>query len=169
MRRASLLLVLVAMLAFGGSAAASNGPPVACGATCDPGGGYTGCKTISERLAGLFDQARPRRLVLQAPRRHHEHLDRRALLRCRRTGLVLSDRRLEDGWRRRQHVGDVRSSRPMDGQYPAYLQQHRCCRSHRADHRRLMKDTWCKRLAIIAAVWAVLALTLQIAVSLAFR
>jgi hypothetical protein len=32
-----------------------------------------------------------------------------------------------------------------------------------------MKDTWCKRLAIIAAVWAVLALTLQIAVSLAFR
>ncbi len=47
MRRASLLLVLVAMLAFGGAAAASNGPPVACGATCDPGGGYTGCKTIS--------------------------------------------------------------------------------------------------------------------------
>jgi len=32
-----------------------------------------------------------------------------------------------------------------------------------------MKDVWCKRLVIIVAVWAVLALTLQIAVSLAFR
>jgi hypothetical protein len=46
-RRASLLLVLVAMLAFGGAAAASIGSQVACGPTCDPGGGYTGCKTIS--------------------------------------------------------------------------------------------------------------------------
>ena len=32
-----------------------------------------------------------------------------------------------------------------------------------------MKDTWCKRLAIAAGVWAVLALTLQIVVSLALR
>ena len=32
-----------------------------------------------------------------------------------------------------------------------------------------MKDTWCKRLAIAVGVWAVLALTLQIVVSLALR
>ena len=32
-----------------------------------------------------------------------------------------------------------------------------------------MKDTWCKRLAIAAGVWAILALTLQIVVSLALR
>ena len=47
MRKASLLLVLVAMLAFAGAAAASPGSQVACGATCDPGSGYTGCKSLS--------------------------------------------------------------------------------------------------------------------------
>ena len=47
MRRACVLLVLLAALAFGGAAAASTGSPVACGGTCDPGGGYTGCKSIS--------------------------------------------------------------------------------------------------------------------------
>ena len=47
MRRASLLLVLIAALAFAGVAAAAPGSPVACGATCDPGGGYTGCKSAS--------------------------------------------------------------------------------------------------------------------------
>jgi hypothetical protein len=46
-RKAALLLVLVAALAFGGAAAAATGSPVACGGTCDPGSGYTGCKTIS--------------------------------------------------------------------------------------------------------------------------
>jgi hypothetical protein len=35
------------MLAFGGTAAASPGSSVACGGTCDPGSGYTGCKTVS--------------------------------------------------------------------------------------------------------------------------
>ena len=48
MRRASLLLVLVAALAFVGAAAASSGSQVACGGGCNPGGGFTGCKTISE-------------------------------------------------------------------------------------------------------------------------
>jgi hypothetical protein len=33
----------------------------------------------------------------------------------------------------------------------------------------MTKETWCRRLAIIAGVWAVLALTLQIVVSLALR
>ncbi|HWJ33134.1 MAG TPA: hypothetical protein VNR59_12415 [Gaiellaceae bacterium] len=47
MRRASLLLVLVAALAFVGAAAASPGSQVACGGGCNPGGGFTGCKTIS--------------------------------------------------------------------------------------------------------------------------
>ena len=47
MRRASVLLVLVAVLAFGGAARAATGSPVACGPTCDPGGGYTGCKSAS--------------------------------------------------------------------------------------------------------------------------
>ena len=47
MRRASVLLVLVAALAFGGAATAAVGAPVACGPTCDPGGGYTGCKSAS--------------------------------------------------------------------------------------------------------------------------
>jgi hypothetical protein len=32
-----------------------------------------------------------------------------------------------------------------------------------------MKDAWCRRLAIIVALWAVLAIALQIAVSLALR
>jgi hypothetical protein len=32
-----------------------------------------------------------------------------------------------------------------------------------------MKDTWCKRLAIAAGVWVVVALTLQVVISLAFR
>jgi len=32
-----------------------------------------------------------------------------------------------------------------------------------------MRDTWCKRLAIAAGVWAVVAVTLQIVVSLALR
>lgn len=32
-----------------------------------------------------------------------------------------------------------------------------------------MSDSWCKRLAIIAAVWLVLAIALQVVISLAFR
>ena len=32
-----------------------------------------------------------------------------------------------------------------------------------------MNDVWCKRLAIIAVVWLVLAITLQVVISLAFR
>lgn len=32
-----------------------------------------------------------------------------------------------------------------------------------------MNDVWCKRLAIIAGVWLVLAITLQIVISVAFR
>lgn len=32
-----------------------------------------------------------------------------------------------------------------------------------------MKDVWCRRLAIIACVWLVLAIALQIVVSVAFR
>ena len=32
-----------------------------------------------------------------------------------------------------------------------------------------MKETWCKRLAIIAAAWVALAITLQVVVSLALR
>ena len=47
MRRASLLLVLVSALALGGVAAAATVTPVACGGTCDPGSGYTGCKSLS--------------------------------------------------------------------------------------------------------------------------
>ena len=47
MRRASVLLVLVAALAFGGTAAAAPSWSVACGGGCDPGGGFTGCKSIS--------------------------------------------------------------------------------------------------------------------------
>jgi hypothetical protein len=46
-RRALSLLVLVTALAVCGAASAGSGAPVACGPTCDPGGGYTGCKTIS--------------------------------------------------------------------------------------------------------------------------
>lgn len=32
-----------------------------------------------------------------------------------------------------------------------------------------MNDVWCKRLAIAAGVWAVLALTLQVVISVALR
>jgi hypothetical protein len=32
-----------------------------------------------------------------------------------------------------------------------------------------MRDVWCKRLAILAAAWLVLAIVLQLVVSLAFR
>jgi hypothetical protein len=32
-----------------------------------------------------------------------------------------------------------------------------------------MKDTWCRRLAIIVGIWSVLALTLQVVISLALR
>jgi len=46
-RKASVLLVLMAALALGGTAAAATNPPVTCGGTCDPGGGYTGCKSAS--------------------------------------------------------------------------------------------------------------------------
>jgi hypothetical protein len=45
-RRASVLFVLVAALAFSGAAAAAAGSPVTCGGTCNPGGGYTGCKSV---------------------------------------------------------------------------------------------------------------------------
>lgn len=47
MRRALSLLALVAALMVPGAAAAAGGSPVACGPSCDPGGGYTGCKQIS--------------------------------------------------------------------------------------------------------------------------
>lgn len=48
MRRALLLLAVVAAaLSVAGSAAAAVGRTVTCGGTCDPGGGYTGCKSIS--------------------------------------------------------------------------------------------------------------------------
>ncbi len=47
MRKACLFVVLVAALAFACSAAAAPGSTVACGGTCNPGGGYTGCKSIS--------------------------------------------------------------------------------------------------------------------------
>jgi hypothetical protein len=46
-RRALSLLALVAALMVPGAAAAAGGSPVACGPSCDPGGGYTGCKQIS--------------------------------------------------------------------------------------------------------------------------
>jgi hypothetical protein len=32
-----------------------------------------------------------------------------------------------------------------------------------------MNDMWCKRLAVIAGVWAILALALQVVISLALR
>jgi len=32
-----------------------------------------------------------------------------------------------------------------------------------------MNDAWCKRLAIVAGVWAVLALALQVVIALALR
>ena len=47
MRRVLSLLVLVGALTVAGTAAASPGSSVACGGTCNPGGGFTGCKTIS--------------------------------------------------------------------------------------------------------------------------
>lgn len=47
MRKILSLLALTAVLAFAGSAAAAGNPPVTCGPGCDPGGGYTGCKSIS--------------------------------------------------------------------------------------------------------------------------
>ena len=76
--------------------------------TCDPGGGTPAAsrsRRRTRRASGrLLDQARPGRLVLQAERRHHEHLDRGALLRRRRPRLVLRDRRVEDGRRRRLHT-----------------------------------------------------------------
>jgi hypothetical protein len=49
-RKLVSLLALAAALAVAGSAAAATNPPspqVLCGATCDGGGGYTGCKSIS--------------------------------------------------------------------------------------------------------------------------
>ncbi len=47
MRRVLSLLVLVAALAVVGTAAAEPGSSVMCGGSCDPGGGWTGCKQIS--------------------------------------------------------------------------------------------------------------------------
>ena len=47
MRRALTLLALAAALMVPGAAAAAGGSSVACGPSCDPGGGYTGCKSIS--------------------------------------------------------------------------------------------------------------------------
>ena len=47
MRRVLSLLVLVAALTVAATAAAAPITPVACGGTCDPGSGYTGCKTIA--------------------------------------------------------------------------------------------------------------------------
>ena len=46
MRRALSVLVLAAALMVPGVAAASGGSQVNCG-SCNPGGGYTGCKQIS--------------------------------------------------------------------------------------------------------------------------
>jgi hypothetical protein len=46
-RKVLSLLALVAALAFAGTAVAAAGPGMTCGPTCDPSGGYTGCKQIS--------------------------------------------------------------------------------------------------------------------------
>ncbi|MGZ4292277.1 MAG: hypothetical protein ACXVQQ_06735 [Gaiellaceae bacterium] len=46
MRKAITLLALVALLGITSAAAAAGGAPVTCGPGCNPGGGYTGCKTI---------------------------------------------------------------------------------------------------------------------------
>ncbi|HET7128343.1 MAG TPA: hypothetical protein VFJ93_04625 [Gaiellaceae bacterium] len=46
MRRALVLFAVVAALAGAGTAFGAPGQSVACG-TCDPGGGYTGCKQVS--------------------------------------------------------------------------------------------------------------------------
>jgi hypothetical protein len=45
-RKLFMLIALVVSLAAAGAASAAGTPPVTCGPTCDPGGGYTGCKTI---------------------------------------------------------------------------------------------------------------------------
>jgi hypothetical protein len=47
-RKLALLLGLVAVLAAGGAASASAAPlhQILCGPECDPGGGYTGCKSV---------------------------------------------------------------------------------------------------------------------------
>jgi hypothetical protein len=47
-RKAFLLLCLIGALACAGGAAASvaQPPQILCGPGCDPGGGWTGCKTI---------------------------------------------------------------------------------------------------------------------------
>ena len=94
-RRALSLLALVAALAFTGAAAAANGSPVACGGTLRSGWRLHRVQVdlgvaLVERLAGLLDQTRLGRLVLQAQRRHHQHLDRGALLRHQRARLVLA-------------------------------------------------------------------------------
>ena len=47
MRRVLPLLLIVVALAAAGAAAAAPAPPVTCGGTCDPGSGFTGCKTVS--------------------------------------------------------------------------------------------------------------------------
>lgn len=46
MRKLFTLLILVLSLAATGAATAATSPPVTCGPGCNPGGGYTGCKTI---------------------------------------------------------------------------------------------------------------------------
>ena len=48
MRKLILILALTAGLLVPAAAVAGLGPSpgVACGPTCDPGGGYTGCKTV---------------------------------------------------------------------------------------------------------------------------
>jgi hypothetical protein len=46
-RKILSLLVLVAALAVAGTATAAPGAWVTCGGTCDPGSGYTGCKSVS--------------------------------------------------------------------------------------------------------------------------
>ena len=49
MRRVLVLLVALAALAVSSVAAAAVAPPqpkVLCGPGCDPGGGYTGCKSV---------------------------------------------------------------------------------------------------------------------------
>ena len=48
MRKLFLVLAVVAALAVTGVASAAGGPrgDVACGPGCDPGGGWSGCKTI---------------------------------------------------------------------------------------------------------------------------
>ena len=47
MRKVFVLLVLAVALGLGGTATAAPGLHVTCGGTCDPGSGFTGCKSIS--------------------------------------------------------------------------------------------------------------------------